>query len=326
MKVAFLQETVNQNFGLMYLSAVAKQRGHECELFIEPQEKDFSSAVARFNPDVVGISVITGSHHWALDAAGEVKQRLPGVRVILGGPHPTYFPEIIEQRCVDAVARGEAEISFPAYLHALEHGGDLRDIPGIWVLDDGRINRTEVAPLVDDLSTLPRADRQLYLKYEFFRRHTEVPFITTRGCPYNCSFCYNHVKAQLYRGKGKYLRTRPVDDIIAEMEDTLKLFPAHRSVILADDIIGLDKKWLEEFSEKYAGRVGLPWFTSIRADVVDEFVADRLARAKCFCLSLGLETGDEELRTRVLGKRMTDEQYIRAVRLLKDAGIKVRTS
>ncbi|MBU1869897.1 MAG: B12-binding domain-containing radical SAM protein [Candidatus Omnitrophica bacterium] len=326
MKIAFLQETVNQNIGVMYLSAVLKFNGYDCQLFAEPLENDFIRAVASYQPDIIGFSLITGAHHWALDVSRQLKQLLPNSLVLFGGPHPTYFSEIVESPYVDAVSRGEAEISLPEFIGRVEKGQKYTDVQGFWVKQRGSIFRNDVAFLVDDISTLPYPDHKLYLKYEFYRNQTEVPFSTTRGCPFRCSFCYNHVKASLYKGKGKYLRTRNIDGVIGEMGLARKLYPNMTSVILYDDIIGLDKKWLADFSDAYAEHVGLPWFTSIRADLVDEFVVNKLAKAKCFCLSLGVETGDEELRERVLGKRIPNSQYLKAARLLHDAGIKVRTS
>lgn len=326
MKIAFVQETVNQNIGLMYLSALVTRDGHSCELFVESLENDFLKDLSRFNPAVVGFSVITGSHHWALKTARRIKKIIPGSIVILGGPHPTYFPQVVENADVDIIARGEADRAFPELIQRLARGGCYHDIPGLWVKINGKIFQRDVAPLVDDLSSLPHPDRRLYLKYPFFAAQTEVPFSTTRGCPFGCAFCYNHVKVALYRGKGDYVRSRAVDDIIAEMTQARALFPKMRSVILYDDIIGLDKKWLAEFSRAYAARIGLPWFTSIRADVVDEDVARRLGNAGAFCISIGLETGDEDLRGRILGKKIADGQYLKAARLLKAAGVKVRTS
>lgn len=326
MKIAFVQETVNQNVGLMYLSAILKSKNHQCELFVEPLEKSFLDAVISYKPDIVGFSVITGAHHWALNTAERIKSLMPKAVIIFGGPHPTYFSEIINRPSVDAIARGEAELSLLEFVHRLENGKSCANVFGFFVKERGTVYRNEIAPLVEDISSLPFPDHKLYLKYKFYQEQTEVPFSTTRGCPYNCSFCYNHVKAQFYKGKGKYLRIRNIESVISEMELARKLYSRMRSVILYDDIIGINKKWLADFSEAYAKRVGFPWFTSIRVDLINEFMAEQLAKANCFCLSIGVETGDEDLRQKVLGKRISNDQYIKAARILRRAGIKIRTS
>ena len=97
MKIAFLQETSNQNIGVMGLSAVLKSKGHSCELFAEPFEKNIFERVESYRPEIAAFSVITGSHRWVLDAARKIKKIMPEVIVVLGGPHPTYFPEIINR-------------------------------------------------------------------------------------------------------------------------------------------------------------------------------------------------------------------------------------
>ena len=326
MKIAFLQETVNQNMGIMYLSSLLKAQGHRVELFLEPFEPDFLKAVTAFRPEVIGFSVITGSHHWVLGLARQLKEAMPAVTTVAGGPHPTYFPDMVREEPIDIIARGEAEISFPELISRLASGQDYRQTQGMWIKNQQEIYQNDVAPLVEDLSSLPHPDRELYLKYPFFRQQSEVPFSTTRGCPFRCSFCYNHVKATMYKGKGRYVRTRNVEDVISEMEEARRLSENMSSVLLYDDIIGLDKKWLAEFCEVYRQRINLPWFTSIRADFVDQEVAENLARANCFCLSLGVETGDEDLREQVLRKKIPDALYLKASAILHQVGIKVRTS
>lgn len=326
MKIAFLQETVNQNVGVMYLSSVLKAKGHRVELFIESLEPDFLQAVKQIRPNVIGFSVITGAHRWAIRVARQLKEAMPTVTTVAGGPHPTYYPDMIWEKSIDIIARGEAELSFPELITRLSDGDDYRLTLGMWVKNNQEVYKNDVAPLVDDISSLPHPDHELYHKYPFFRQQSEVPFSTTRGCPFRCSFCYNAVKAALYKGKGRYVRTRAVEDVISEMAEARRMYPNMSSVILYDDIIGLDKKWLSGFCRAYAQRINLPWFTSIRADFVDEETAENLARANCFCLSLGVETGDEDLREKVLGKRIPNSLYLKASSMLHQVGIKVRTS
>lgn len=326
MKIAFLQETVNQNIGIMQLSAVLKSAGHDCEVFVEPFEKAMLKAVQSYAPDIAGFSVITGTHQIVLHKASLLKRLLPKTPVILGGPHPTYFPEIINEPAVDLVARGEAEISFPEVLNRMQNKKDYTNVQGIWVKKNGNVYRNEVPALVEDLATLPFPDHRLYQKYGFYRVQTEAPFVTIRGCPFHCSFCYNHLKARLYKNKGQYVRLRPVENIINEMEMCREFYPKMRSVVFHNDIIGIDKKWLEDFCQAYSRRINLPWFTSIRADSIDEFVVAQLKKARCFCLSIGVETGNEYLRSHILGKKISNQQYLKAAALVHGAGIKVRTS
>lgn len=327
MKIAFLQETVNQSIGVMYLSSILKARGHHCELFIKSIERsNFYSAVVSYKPDILAFSVITGSHHWALTTARHLKTLLSGVLVIFGGPHATYFPEVLGEDGVDIIARGEADRSFPELINRLEDKRDFSDVLGIWTKMDGKVFRNDVAPLVNDISSLPHPDHSLYLKYAFYREQTEVPFSTIRGCPYQCSFCYNHAKAELYRGKGRFVRTRIVANVIDEMRMARRLYPKMRTVILYDDIIGIDKEWLGQFCDEYKKYIDMPWFTSIRPDIVDKFMVKKMAEARCSCLSMGVETGDEELRSKILGKRISNTRCIEAARLIHEAGIKLRTS
>ncbi|MBU1148437.1 MAG: B12-binding domain-containing radical SAM protein, partial [Candidatus Omnitrophica bacterium] len=234
--------------------------------------------------------------------------------------------EVVNEVMVDIVARGEAEYSFPELIQRLEEGRDFSGVLGLWTKKNGKVCRNDVAPLAGDLSRLPYPDHLLYLKYQFFQKQTEVPFSTIRGCPFKCSFCYNHTKAELYRGKGRFLRTRSVSNVISEMRSARRLYPNMRNVILYDDIIGIDKIWLSDFCNAYREHINLPWFTSIRPDVVNEFVVEKMAHANCFCLSMGVETGDEELRTKILCKKISNARYIEAAELLHKAGIKVRTS
>ncbi|MFC1620760.1 B12-binding domain-containing radical SAM protein [Candidatus Omnitrophota bacterium] len=327
MKIAFLQETVNQNVGIMYLSALLKRKGYHCELFVKSLERNnFSRAVSSYEPDILGFSVITGSHHWALDTARHFKRSLPNVLVIFGGPHPTYFPEIVNEEMVDVIARGESEVSFPELAKRVEEGRDFSDILGLWVNKGGHVHRNDVAPLVEDLSSLPHPDHSLYLKYGFYKEQTEVPFSTIRGCPFKCAFCYNHTKAGLYRGKGRFVRTREVRDVIEEMRAARHLYPNMQTVILYDDIVGMNKEWLVRFCDEYIKYIDMPWFTSLRPDMADESIIKKMSEAKCFCLSMGVETGDEELRSRILCKKIPNSKYIEVAGLIHKFGIKVRTS
>ena len=182
-----------------------------------------------------------------------------------------------------------------------------------------------MARLVENMDTLPFADRTLYDKYDFFKKETELPICVSRGCPYNCTFCYNAIKESYTRDK-KMVRIRSVDNIISEITTLLKRYPQTKSIIFNDDNFGIDPKWFDEFCEKYKELMVYRFFASIRADFINEERVKKLKNANCFCLSVGVESGDPELRKYILHKSITNETCLNAAKIMKKYGIKIRTS
>src|SRR6266852_4706221 len=107
-KLLFLQNIEYEFLGPMYVSSMAKSAGHECRLLLGETIQDFDKGITVFNPDLVGFSVMSGSHRWAIDLARRIKEEY-GILTILGGAHPTFFPEVIEKASVDMIVRGEGE-------------------------------------------------------------------------------------------------------------------------------------------------------------------------------------------------------------------------
>ena len=109
MRVLFLEEYLPQEMlGLMYLSRAVKDAGHESRALFIP-DKDWIQKLKDYDPDVVCYSVTTGMHLYFADINRKVKEVLPKVLSVFGGPHPTFSPEFVEQEGVDAVCRGEGE-------------------------------------------------------------------------------------------------------------------------------------------------------------------------------------------------------------------------
>jgi len=96
--------------------------------------------------------------------------------------------------------------------------------------------------------------------------------------------------------------------------------------MFADDNLGLDAGWFDEFCKKYKEANGPPFLDSIRADFINEERVKKLKDANCFCLTIGLESGNFEMRKKILKKNIPDEVYIEAAELIRGSGIKLRTS
>lgn len=325
MKISFAQNFLGPHFGIMYLSAILKKNGHDVDVFIEDLDKNIVQKIFESKPDIIGFTCITGEHQWAQRKILEIKKVMPNVIIVVGGPHPTYFPEMIQEKGIDIICRGDGERSILELVEKTRDKKPINDISGLWIKEKDSIYRNGIARLVEDIDLLPFADRTIYDKYDFFKKETELPICVSRGCPYNCTFCYNAIKRDLYKGQ-KMVRIRSVDNIISEIKILLKKYPGIKSIIFNDDNFGIDPKWFDEFCEKYGGINGPPFFASIRADFINEERVKKLKHANCFCLSLGVESGDLELRKYILHKNITDEVCLNAAKMIKKYGIKIRTS
>ena len=150
------------------------------------------------------------------------------------------------------------------------------------------------------------------------------PIITGRGCPYNCSFCFNKAYSELYAG-GVRTRQRSVSRVIEEIKS---LRDAHglKFVLFMDDTFIVNAKWLREFSAQYRAEVGIPWWCQVRADLVNEEKMGLLKDAGCVSVSFGIEAGDEYLRNVILNRKMSDEQILGAAQLIREHGIAFSTN
>jgi len=308
----------------MYLSAVLKRAGHEVDAFIlERGERALAHAVSDFRPDLVAFSCTTGIHHWALDFAGYLK-RQQSVTTIFGGPHPTFFPEIIEHPSVDIICRGEGEEAIVEIADKLGARRPLTDTLNCFFKLNGHIVRNDIRPLIQDLDSLPNPDRTVYREKFPFLQKSQGNFMARRGCPFRCSFCFNHALQKLYRGMGPFVRFRTPERVVAEIAEVSARWNL-RTVYMQVDTFILNKSWLKEFTKLYRERIGLPLLCLVRADQTDEETIAALKYAGAKNIFFGIESGDESLRNDVLKKGVTDEDIRRTVGLLRKHGIPFRT-
>jgi len=322
-RIAFVQTIWMEHLGVMYLSAVLKSKGHKTEVFIGTNIRHLVGDIKKYGPDIVGFSCTTGAHEIALKIAKEIKHCTSAI-TIFGGPHPTFFPEFIEEEGVDVICIGEGEGALADLADAVDKKTEIGNIPNLWIKQGKQIIKNNVRPLIDNLDSLPFPDRTIYYnKYPFLNLSQKV-FIAGRGCPYKCTYCFNESLQELYSGKGKYVRFRSVENILAEISKTLKNYN-FKTVYMCDDTFILNKIWLFEFLEKYKTKIKLPFFCLVRADLISEDIVEKLKSANCCTVFFGVESGDENIRNLVLGKRITDLQIIEAAKLLKRHKMNFRT-
>lgn len=143
-----------------------------------------------------------------------------------------------------------------------------------------------------------------------------------RGCPYRCAFCFNHVAQKV--AEGQYVRWRSPERVceeLVEMRDRWR----RRLVSFQDDTLTLNKEWFLEFARHYEEKVRLPYVCHVRADRVDDDIAEALRSSGCVRAVMGLESGSDYLRNEIMGKRVTTRQILDASRRLTERGIELLT-
>ncbi len=330
MKCLFIYRTasldITDPMGIMCLIASVKQGGHEADLMLTNLEKDLFKAVKEYRPDVIGFSLTSGSEDYYLELIRRLRKHVSFLSIV-GGPHPTFFPEIIEKPEVDIICRGEGDEAIVDLLDCLQKGEDYSGIRNLWVKKGGQVVKNPMRPLIQDLDSLPYPDRDSFLKYYAYANSSTKHFLSSRGCPYDCTYCFNHMLKRLYKeeaGPGKYCRLRSVENVIREVEHVRDNYPL-KIVYFHDDLFIMNKEWLKEFSAAYKARIGLPMICYVRANLVTEEVVRYLSEANCITIAMGVESGNETIRKNVLKRNMTDGQILNAARLFHKYGISIMT-
>ena len=327
MKIVFLDRDSFVKVAIEQLSAVLKENGHECDLFIESGERNFLKSVLESGADLFAFSCTTGGEPWVLKISAELKKQ-SSVPIIIGGPHATFFPDVIEDPNIDFICRGEGEYGLLELLDAMENNPDsIKNIRNIWSKDSsGMVYRTDARPFVENLDKLPFPDFGIYTKYKYmFSYNIDMfPVLTGRGCPHNCSYCFNKSYKDLYSNKGNYLRKRSSENVINELLHARKTYGIHK-INFVDDSFFLFPKWLKEFSVLYKEKVNLPFIVNVETTHVNEYLVRIIKDMGCICVRMGVETGNGHLRQSVLNKKVNNRQIIDAAGYIKKHGIKLAT-
>ena len=295
--------------GIMYLSSAIKSKGHETDLITT--EENLEKKIQKYNPDFIGYSIMTGDQDFYNDINKNLKEKFDFFS-IAGGPHPTFFPEMLEKSSFDAICRGEGEEAITQFLEKFPSN----NVSNFWFKKDKKIIKNQVQKLTENLDEILFPDRDLVFKYKSIQEGPIKHFIASRGCPYDCTYCFNQAFSELYKGKGKRVRFRSVDNLLDEVEQVVNSSPT-KVVYFQDDTFILKSSWVEEFSKKYKQRINLPFHAHSRANLVTKDIVKDLKSAGCYSVHIAAEAGNEEIRKKILNRNMSDKQIYSAVNLFK---------
>ena len=312
--------------GLSYLAAVLEQNDYEVKVIDCPAcgftHENLKTELSSFAPDLIGIASMTATIPSALQSARIAKEACPNSKVIMGGPHATFADSQIltEENAVDIVVRGEGELTL---LEIAQNAADPKSLPktqGITFRSNGQIVKTANRPFIEDLDALPRpAYKFLPMDKYKITGKTFLPIMTSRGCPFQCSFC---VASQMFGAK---FRARSPKNVVDELE-WLKNEYGAEGISFHDDTLTLDKKRIIDICDEIIARkIGLPWGCQTRVDTVSEEVLAKMHKAGCNEVSFGVESGCQRILDAV-HKKVEISQAERAIKWAKNEGLFVAVS
>lgn len=303
--------------GLMVLSASLKQSGYTCELVVpELEGKDLGKVIGHMKPLIIGYSVATGFEDYYLLLNREIKRDVSFLS-IMGGPHPTFSPEVLKEEGIDAICRGEGDYALVDLAKALKAGKDITNIPNITVKIKGEMFLNGLRPPIRNLDVLPMPDRGLGKRYSYY--NDNIHWVEAgRGCPYDCTFCFNHALKGMYGAKEPYVRLRSVGNVLAELKEIKGAYHC-KLIRFVDDTFLLNKSWGKEFLALYKKEVNIPFTCNVRGNIMhdSEDMVKLLKGAGCRIVYMGVETGNEGMRNDLLKKGVTNEQIVKSAELFK---------
>lgn len=321
MTVLYPNLTKIQPLGICSIAAVLMENNISVEIYDlwckQINEKYFEDLLLKKQPQIVGFSAMTDNYLNSIRLAKVCKSVDKNIKIIIGGPHPSFTDEqtLQDSSDIDIVARGEGEITMLELCRTIlqkEHTS-FSNIRGITYRDENnKIVKNPGRPLIEDLDTLPYPARELLGPIQ-----KNVGIQTGRGCPGGCKFC---VASAMSGGR---VRTRSVENVVDEIIE-LKVKGAERFNFLDDTFTcNLDrlKKIMEQLKEKGHS---IRWSAESRVDIVDkdEAIFKYMASMGCEGVQFGVESGSQEILNSI-NKKTNLSQIERSIKLARDAGLQV---
>jgi anaerobic magnesium-protoporphyrin IX monomethyl ester cyclase len=297
---------------LAYLGAALRQAGfHPVLLDGEAPLRPVRTLMEELPRDIglIGITSTTLSWPVVRRAGEELRRRLPGIPIIVGGPQVTAFPrETLEHSSFDLGVIGDGEWSLVEIARRVEAGESLAGIPGTVYRDGDEIRVDESVHWMTSLDALPMPALELLPLHRYRSVVVQEPFVTlltSRGCPYKCSFC-----SQIYMGDK--FRFHSAERVLDEMERAERAFNA-REIVLFDETFGANRRIAFQVCEGIPRRqLTFRWNARTRIDLLSDDLLEAMRSAGCYMLHLGIESGNQRILDK-MRKGITLDQVDRVV-------------
>ena len=343
--------------GLLYVAAILEQRGKNVEIFdsitynkrLQEQDigkglkhvgaswKRIEKEIIKKRPDIVGISNHFSSQIENTLKVAEIAKKInKKIKVIVGGPHASSFPEdFFKQNTVDFAITGEGEFAFAKLIDGLENEkkgkkAKFNKINNLVYMNKGKI---KVNPLkhIENLDDLPIPAYHLINMDNYFnlikhglgrvsletKNYRRISMITSRGCPFNCTFCSIHCHM------GRKWRAHSSEYVIKHILYLVKNYGINH-IGFEDDNLTLDITRFERILNGIIkNKIKITWDTpnGIRADMLDYNLLKKMKKMGCSSIKIGVESGDQEVIDKIVGKSLDLKKVIRVSAMCKKLNI-----
>ena len=317
--------------GLAYIAAVLLKNKVQVNV-LDAYAEDLSleetlKRIEKINPKFIGITCLTPTASISTHLAKKIKSILPESVIIFGGVHPTLLSnEVLNDESIDIVIRGEGEFTFREVIDVFMKNRSLKDIKGISYKENKKIIHNGYREEIENLDEIPFPAWELFpvKLYRPLPHWTLVspnipifPLLTSRGCPYNCTYCSLNVTI-------KKFRTRSIKNVVDEIEYINKKFNV-KQLMFWDATFPLKKERGIDICKEIIRR-GLhkkvKWMCESRVNCIDYETLVWMKRAGCLRIAYGIEAGVQKLLDNIK-KRFTLEQVRKAIKATKKAKIEI---
>lgn len=266
--------------------------------------------VSRFEPDLIGISVLTVKVPSALKIASICRTACEDVPIVVGGEHPTARPQdLLTNENIDFAVRGEGEQTMLEVAGAIEKRHHFEGIQGLSFKARNQIAHNKDRPFVKNLDNLPFPARDLLAHKETYRPIDFGLMMGSRGCPYRCTFCPNR---NIW---GSMVRFRSVDSVLDEIRLVQETYSTDY-FSFRDYSFSLNSKWTKDFCKMITKKqLHLQWECTTRPDLVSEEIVSYMKAAGCVTIRVGIESGSEQV-LKEIRKDISLEQVRKMARIL----------
>lgn len=320
---SFIKAGVNPGYMVLSYAAISgllKEKKYKVRLIdlnasLSPKS-DYINLLNKFRPDLIGFNITTPIFKKVDEYSKIARERLPGVKLIAGGPHVSVMPEdVLKTTCFNIAVIGEGDFSF----QKIVDGENLKDIPGIAYWDGERIKQNP-GSLIKNLDDLPMPYMEIYDSENYHhpkvvsKRNPVASMETSRGCFAQCVFCNKSIFGSKFRIKSE-------ERVLEEMKYILSL--GYREIHFVDDLFTANLLRAKRICERIIKeKLDVSWMPrgGIRVDVVDQELLHLLKKSGVSRVAFGIESGSQKVLDNCK-KGITLSQVRSAVKMAKKAGL-----